>query len=287
MNKTNILREVLSIKHPEPFNFYISEKLMLKIALAHAKIGDKEWSGILIYKPIGEMNSDNFEIECLDVLIQGVGNSAYTETEYNLDELNDYLLENNLLEYYADGLIRIGHLHTHHSMDVFFSGTDMNDLYKRSEDFDNYFSLITNNNLEFVAKIASRITAAVNLTDLTIKNNIGENLSIDFNEEINQIPLKVVYERSGNYVEDPETTELFEGVDNFVSNLPTTSTLLGRSLFQSTPKSKNYGGSSIGNSGKDISSPRPQWNDRLKRFEDLDEDDFQDPGDINPFNFHH
>lgn len=84
-----------------------------------------------------------------DILPMHRGTSGYTE--YDLDE--------RLIEYVkADFKTRkhymIGHIHSHHSMAVFFSGTDNGELVDNADNHNIYLSLIVNNFMDMTAKIA-------------------------------------------------------------------------------------------------------------------------------------
>jgi len=50
----------------------------------------------------------------------------------------------------------IGHIHSHNTMGVFFSGTDMSELNDNSASHNFYLSLIVNNFMDFTAKVAFR-----------------------------------------------------------------------------------------------------------------------------------
>lgn len=77
---------------------------------------------------------------------------------------NQYLLD-----------MKKGHIHSHNVMNVFFSGTDTEELVVNSEFYNYYLSLIVNNKNEMVAKIAFRVD--VETTEKTIlkyRDNEGE-----------------------------------------------------------------------------------------------------------------
>ena len=49
--------------------------------------------------------------------------------------------------------LQLGHVHSHHEMATFFSGTDMDELEEGSGKHNYYLSLIVNNRNELIAKI--------------------------------------------------------------------------------------------------------------------------------------
>jgi proteasome lid subunit RPN8/RPN11 len=79
------------------------------------------------------------------------GSKAFTEYDFSDKALIDYRMDN--LESHD---WKIGHIHSHNTMRVFFSGTDMSELIDNSEFHNYYVSLIVNNFMETTAKVAFR-----------------------------------------------------------------------------------------------------------------------------------
>lgn len=107
-----------------------------------------EWSGILFYKTEGSIKEpETFRIILEDILPMHKGSQAYTE--YTFDEkVIEYIEENEHLEE-----CRIGHIHSHNTMGVFFSGTDWSELEDNAPNHNYYLSLIVNNFMDFCAKV--------------------------------------------------------------------------------------------------------------------------------------
>lgn len=83
-----------------------------------------------------------------DILPMNKGTQAYTE--YSLDErVIDYMMDNETME---KGW-KIGHIHSHNTMAVFFSGTDWSELEDNAPHHNFYLSLIVNNFMDFCAKV--------------------------------------------------------------------------------------------------------------------------------------
>jgi len=83
-----------------------------------------------------------------DILPMNKGTQAYTE--YNLDErVIDYMMDNETME---KGW-KMGHIHSHNTMGVFFSGTDWSELEDNAPHHNFYLSLIVNNFMDFCAKV--------------------------------------------------------------------------------------------------------------------------------------
>lgn len=113
---------------------------------------NREWSGILVFK--FEENAETNQITNIipiDIFFMNIGTSTYTEFEYTADAfewLDDkgYLLDENI----STGLV-----HSHHTMQTYFSGTDLDELRSNVKHHNIYFSLIVNNAHKYTAKIAS------------------------------------------------------------------------------------------------------------------------------------
>ena len=113
-------------------------------------ISKVEWSGALFYTTEGSIeNPETFKITLKTILPLDMGSSAYTE--YNLDERFMDFIEEDFEERCT---WKLGHIHSHNSMAVFFSGTDMAELNDNAPAHNFYLSLIVNNAMDFIAKVA-------------------------------------------------------------------------------------------------------------------------------------
>lgn len=101
-----------------------------------------EWSGIIIYETVSGSIEDpkNWVIKIEEIIPMDVGTSGYTE--YEIDPADDYM-SSRLLDALDAGK-KMGHIHTHHSMNCFFSGTDMSELHDNAPNHASYLSLIVN-----------------------------------------------------------------------------------------------------------------------------------------------
>jgi len=114
------------------------------------KISKVEWSGALFYTTEGSIEKpETFKITLKTILPLDMGSSAYTE--YNLDERFMDFIEEDFEERCT---WKLGHIHSHNSMAVFFSGTDMAELNDNAPAHNFYLSLIVNNAMDFLAKVA-------------------------------------------------------------------------------------------------------------------------------------
>lgn len=117
------------------------------------KISQVEWSGVLFYTVEGSIKDPkNMVITMQNILPLDKGTSGYTE--YTLDErLTNFMMDNpEHLGY------KIGHIHSHNTMSVFFSGTDMEELTENASSHNYYFSFIVNNKMEMTAKVGQSVT---------------------------------------------------------------------------------------------------------------------------------
>ena len=138
---------------------------MEKIHYLCSKISEVEWSGILLYSVKGSIKEPkNMELHVEDIIPMDKRSAGYTEYEYNkrsLFDINkfddkhiDYIEE--MCEEHPEVLKwKIGHIHSHNSMSVFFSSTDMEEIKDNSKSHNFYLSLIVNNNMDTIAKVAS------------------------------------------------------------------------------------------------------------------------------------
>lgn len=132
-------------------NIILSDKVWNKIQFLCKNINTVEWSGCIIYDIKGRLDKpESLEITVLDLIPLDKGSVGFTS--YHFDErVLKFMIENDYLEY------KIGHIHSHHNMKTFFSGTDLEEVNENSEHIKPYLSIIVNNAHEFSAKLAFRI----------------------------------------------------------------------------------------------------------------------------------
>lgn len=140
------------------------DEVLNKIKYLCREIAKVEWSGILMYSVEGTIREpEKMVITLQDIIPMNKGTQAYTEYNFNekkrdssgyADRHIDYIEENeHALEWH------LGHIHSHNTMSVFFSGTDMSELDDNSIAHNFYLSFIVNNFMDFTAKVAFRGTA--------------------------------------------------------------------------------------------------------------------------------
>jgi tetratricopeptide (TPR) repeat protein len=129
----------------------LSDKVWHKIQFLCKNISTVEWSGCIIYNIKGRLDQpEKLDIKVLDLIPLDKGTTGFTSYHFDERVLN-FIVENDYLEY------KIGHIHSHHSMKTFFSGTDLEEVNENSEHIKPYLSIIVNNANEFSAKLAFRM----------------------------------------------------------------------------------------------------------------------------------
>jgi len=120
-----------------------------KIQFLCSKIKRQEWSGILLYTVQGSMKAKKgVTLICQDIILMDKGSAGYTEFDWDEIFVN-YKMDNP----HAMGW-SAGQIHSHNTMSVFFSPTDMSELNDNCPNHNIYLSLIVNNYMEMEAKVA-------------------------------------------------------------------------------------------------------------------------------------
>jgi hypothetical protein len=114
---------------------------ILALCLVHPNM---EWSGVLFYSNAGDV------ITLEDLLFMDSGSAGYTEYETDVAVVK-YMMKINFLE---KGW-KMGHIHSHHNMAVFFSGTDMDEIYTNAPNHKEYLSVIVNNKFDIAGKLST------------------------------------------------------------------------------------------------------------------------------------
>jgi len=167
-----------------------------------SKISQIEWSGVLFYKINKGSASDlskPFEIELVDIYLMDIGTSGYTE--YEADEnVVLYMMDKG----YEFGEVFIGHIHSHHNMKTYFSGTDMSELRTNCGNHNLYLSVIVNNFYNICAKMA-RLVKLTNVVAST-KNEDGDDVILkDYYKNLQEFNIMEILDFNvDNVIEDEE-----------------------------------------------------------------------------------
>lgn len=122
---------------------------MNQIKFLCREIPDEEWSGILFYSVEGTISDfTNMKVKIEHIFPMNKGTATFTEYSFNEDVVEYRMNHPESLSW------KIGHIHSHNKMRVFFSGTDMEELEDNSPLHNYYLSLIVNNFMDTKAKIS-------------------------------------------------------------------------------------------------------------------------------------
>lgn len=126
----------------------LSKNLQSEILFHHTQY-KKEWCGILLFKESsGSIQEKNLEIFADKMYLLQLGSEAYVGGENGdmyLDAMDDIP---DFMDY------KCGFLHSHHSMQTFFSGTDTQELEDQASNHAYFVSLIVNHSCEYTAKVS-------------------------------------------------------------------------------------------------------------------------------------
>ena len=180
----------------EKAKLIVSSTALNEISYLHHKIGSTEWSGIALINVKGDLDNIG-ELKCIveHVYPNNIGSGHFTsynskDSKIHLDILKDIPEAEDL---------KLGFVHSHHSMDTFFSGTDTSELVENSENYNWLLSLIVNFANDYSARIAFRGTREIEVSGNTksklfFKNRFGKYISkVDNKDNTQKIKQDVVF----------------------------------------------------------------------------------------------
>ena len=127
----------------------MKESVIRQIQYLCSIISYVEWSGLLFYSQQGTIEKpEEMVITLEDILPMDKGSVASTEFEYDERYVNYVMGDEKRMDW------RHGMIHSHNNMGVFFSGTDHEDLKKNSKAHNYYLSVVVNNKMEMIGKVA-------------------------------------------------------------------------------------------------------------------------------------
>ena len=150
-------------KNLEPkIKLEITEEIQAKITRLCRTISNVEWSGILLYTvkspEMSIKDPENLVFVVKDIIPMDKGDAASTGFNMVETKRDSTLIEDPHMDYcekYPEAIRwTIGLIHSHHNMDVFFSGVDKKELEDNAPEHRYYLSLIVNNKNEMIAKVA-------------------------------------------------------------------------------------------------------------------------------------
>ena len=163
----------------------INKQIEEQIDLLHTVVGAKEWSGVLLYTVNGDVDS-NVDVEVQGLFPMDIGTSAYTEYEFDENIMDMY-------DMYPDALDeqwRLGHIHTHHNMKAYFSGTDNQELKDNTPNHAYYLSLIVNFDKSYCARLCFmgtrevKGTSSVSVKGIKLSSHLCDNNKVDREEDV-------------------------------------------------------------------------------------------------------
>lgn len=112
--------------------------IISQLTYLHSHCGTDEWSGMLLYdvKKGNPSKPKGFELEAKHIFLMDIGTAASTEYETDGDIVDIY---DNIPEAMS---MKLGHIHTHHSGNAYFSATDMSELNDNVDKHNYYLSLV-------------------------------------------------------------------------------------------------------------------------------------------------
>jgi hypothetical protein len=180
MLKKSLLQEM-----QEKVSLHLPEEVCNKIKYTCSRISQVEWSGTLLYSVEGDIDDiENFKLKVEDFILQDIGNATGTSFSYNEkingkheDKVMDYFLENpQALDW------KIGLIHSHNNMSVYFSGVDDEELEDNAGSHNYYLSLIVNNTFDLCARVAQEVTSEEKVV-VNYRRRNSEGKVIDFKKE--------------------------------------------------------------------------------------------------------
>lgn len=157
---------------------------------------NNEWSGILFYKVEGDFDSPEFKIICEDIYLMDIGSAGYTSYDFKSADISTYLMDHpELLDCYQ------GLIHSHDTMEAFFSGVDTKTLQSEGNDTIIFVSLIVNNAGKYVASVTRKVDYNSTVTEVgkysffgDVQKTTAVESYVTQRQELQYFPLKVIKE---------------------------------------------------------------------------------------------
>lgn len=165
----------------------ITHKLQQQIDYLHKKVGNAEWSGELITKEIGKITDlQDWTVIAEDIWLADIGSPGFTGYQVDqggfkaVDIVEMYEAFPGLLE----GTHKNHHIHTHHNMGAFFSGTDESQLEDRGSQSNYFIMLVVDFKKTYKAKVAFKAEIKGNSeAAIHFANNADEFAPLPLNKE--------------------------------------------------------------------------------------------------------
>lgn len=137
----------------------IQQEFLDQFELLCRLIPNREWSGLVAYKITGSLtNPESLTVQPQYIHLMDIGTPGTTEYEFGPESVkifDDFPQVQDM---------RMGNIHSHHNMAVFFSGTDLSELDENSRHHHIYLSIIVNNRSDVIAKLAMYVESQTIVT---------------------------------------------------------------------------------------------------------------------------
>ena len=162
---------------------HIPDDVMDKIKYLCKHMPKEEWSGVLFYAVEGSIQkTGNVKITIKDLYLMDKGTGGATAFDWD-ETIVEYRMNHmETIDY------KIGHIHSHNTMQVFFSGTDWEELNDNCPLHNYYLSVIVNNFMDIKAKIAF---TGIQAENYTCKDENGKDYVIRVKSEHPEVKMLV------------------------------------------------------------------------------------------------
>lgn len=221
----------------------INDHLWEQIRYLHSrpKLKGLEWSGVLLwnFKEGSVTDPENLVLEAQALYLMDVGTGTYTEYEHNGQDLEDMFKQYPQSDPFEnddeDTRWIMGHIHTHHNMEAYFSGTDLSELRENAPNNKYYLSLIVNYANKPVAKLC--VTGKQEATQIITKSIFGD--------KVENVPEKTVIYYIDCDIEIPSVN--FNVGDEFKSRVESLTPVKPVApAYTGYKQHSGYGGTTIG-----------------------------------------
>lgn len=220
------------------YKLKITKEVEDEITYLHNQYPETEWSGVLALT-FDEVE-DNIIFETLGIYPMDVGSSASTSFSYKEEIINIY----NYFNSKTSKKYILGTIHTHHNMNAFISGTDLNEIKSNVNIFNNYLFLVVDIKKSYVAKFARKKIIEIKSESFLDFNNNKKYNNILEDKKIDTVIYDVEIEYPFNRV-SKEFEKLVKSINpnNKIKNsfpiTPVYSNIPTYNTFKTSPSFKN------------------------------------------------
>ena len=195
---------------------------------------NNEWSGTLFYTIEGSFENKDLVLTAQDFYVSDIGTAGFTRYKVT-PEICNYMIEHDLLD------CKTGLIHSHDTMNAFFSGTDSDTLKEEGIDSCHYLSLVVCNRGPYVARITRRVKEIIEGVRRVSYPSYDDTI-IESTEEVNFGEKEVVeYYNLSIEVEGPENSVNAEILARF-KELSKSPTAFKNASWQTQAKRQTVGG---------------------------------------------